>query len=175
MAQYESTITTYCTADDLDSYWSSTGVTSRLDDNEDGVLDATEQLHRTAALERATNTINARLTMRYKLADLTGNLWARDCCIILACYYVGMRRGEGVGPILVADFDRYMTELREIAAGDLELPQQTPSFDTRPVATNYEPDMRSRNVRVRRNDKTSTGGRLPSGLKSYNTDEESER
>src|SRR6187401_805064 len=60
----------YCTKTDIEAIWPAATLLASVDDDTNGSLSATELGYIDRAIERAANFINARLEMRYALADL---------------------------------------------------------------------------------------------------------
>ena len=66
---------TYCTKTDIEAIWPAASLLASVDDDTSGSLSATEEGYITRAIERAANILNARLEVRYRVADLAGNTW----------------------------------------------------------------------------------------------------
>jgi phage gp36-like protein len=146
---------TYCTKTDIEAIWPPTELLASVDDDGGGTLSATELAYIDRAIERAANFINARLEMRYRLADLAANTWCRDANAALAAYWLSTRQGGPAPAQLQQQYEAYLTALAEIAAGRLKLPQQIDSFDTSPGVTNFQIDLGQPHRKAKVVDETS--------------------
>jgi phage gp36-like protein len=129
---------TYCTKTDIEAIWPAATLLASVDDDANGSLSATELGYIDRAIERAANFINARLEMRYALADLASNTWCRDANAAIAAYWLSTRRGLAAPAQLQQQYDAYVAELVAIVAGGIKLPQQAESVDFAPGVTNFE-------------------------------------
>ena len=146
---------TYCLKADIEAIWPPADLLASVDDDTSGTLSATELGYITRAIERAANLMNARLELRYTLADLAANTWCRDANAAIAAYWLSTRRGDPAPAHLQQQYDAYVAALSEIAAGRLKLPQQTESFDNRGSVTNFETRL-DQMFKVQRVEETST-------------------
>ena len=108
-----------------------------VDDDEGGTLSATEEGYITRAIERAANLMNARLELRYTLADVAGNTWCRDANAAIAAYWLATRRGDAAPAQLAQQYAAYLADLADIANGKLKVPDAIESFDQTPGVTNF--------------------------------------
>ncbi len=145
----------YCTQSDIEAIWPPADVLASVDDDASGTLSATETGYIDRAIERAANFINARLEMRYRLADLTANTWCRDANAAIAAYWLSTRRGAAAPAQLQQQYDAYMAQLVAIVAGSIKLPQQAESFDVMPGVSNYEIRLDEPYRKAQRVDETS--------------------
>src|SRR5438067_7386864 len=129
---------TYCTRSDIEAIWPPASVLASVDDDGNGMLSVTEEAYITRAIERAANFINARLEQRYRLSDLAANTWCRDANAALAAYWLSTRRADPPPAHLQQQYDAYVAELADIAAGKSKVPQATESFDLTPSVTNFD-------------------------------------
>ena len=129
---------TYCTKADIEAIWPPTEILAAVDDDTSGTISATEDGYITRAIERAANAINARLELRYQVADIAGNAWCRDANAAIAAFWLSTRRGDAAPAHLQQQYDAYIAALDEIAAGKLKIPQAIESFDVTPGVTNFE-------------------------------------
>ena len=128
----------YCTKTDIEAIWPPASLLASVDDDTSGTYSATELGYIDRAIERAANFINARLEMRYALADLTSNTWCRDANAAIAAYWLSTRRGLAAPAHLQQQYDAYVAELVAIVAGGIKLPQQPESVDFAPGVMNFE-------------------------------------
>src|SRR3954469_7816563 len=110
----------YCTKADIEAIWPPADVVASVDDDGSGTLSATESSYIDRAIERAANFLNARLEMRYELTDLTANTWCRDANAAIAAYWLSTRRGAAAPAQLQQQYDAYIAQLADIAAGRLK-------------------------------------------------------
>lgn len=168
-------ITTYSTDADIELTLSLHGLASAVDDEESGGTALTsvrkERIQRQR--ERAFNRINGYLNRRWRLAELLGNQWLRDCEALMATYYLEGRRLNVPGASLDKEYHEYIEELKLLAANKMDLPNQRDSFDDGPAVTNYDVRRgRVSPIRVRLSE--STGSQPVSGIKREVTPENSE-
>ena len=142
-------LTTYCTSTDLEAIWDPDLVLASVDDDEDATLDALEQTYLDRAIERAAGRMNAYLEVRYSLANLFGNTWCRDANAAIAVYLLSIRRGAAAPPELQQQYDAYFDELREIAAGRLNILIGANSLSTGPSVSNFQFDIQQSRARPR--------------------------
>jgi phage gp36-like protein len=141
--------TNYCTSADLEAIWDPALVLASVDDDEDATLDALEQTYLDRAIERAAGRMNAYLEVRYSLASLFGNTWCRDANAAIAVYLLSIRRGEAAPPELQEQYDAYFDELREIAAGRLNILSGANPLSTNPSVSNFQFDIQQSRARPR--------------------------
>ena len=98
---------TYCTKTDIEAIWPAASLLASVDDDTNGSLSATEEGYITRAIERAANILNARLEVRYRVADLAGNSWCRDANAAIAAYLLSTRRGAAAPDHLQEQYDAY--------------------------------------------------------------------
>src|SRR5437868_2460553 len=104
---------TYCTKTDIEAIWPAAELLASVDDDGSTTLSATELGYIDRAIERAANFINARLEMRYRLADLAANTWCRDANAALAAYWLSTRQGDPAPAQLQQQYEAYVTALAE--------------------------------------------------------------
>jgi phage gp36-like protein len=146
---------TYCTRSDIEAIWPPADLLASVDDDASGTLSATEESYIARAIERAANSVNARLEMRYRLADLAMNTWCRDANAAIAAYWLATRRGAAAPVQLQQQYDAYMAQLGEIAAGRMKVPGQAESFAALPGVTNFEVRLDEPFRKAQRVDETS--------------------
>ncbi len=149
--------TTYCVQADVNAVLSEAGVRNFADDNDDGSNTTTETSYVTRAIERGAGKMNSILDTIYKLSDLSGNEWCRDCNAAIAAKLLAGRRGNPVPESLVTDCDEYMETLKEIQLGQQKVPGINPSFNNAPTTTNYRPEIGKREMPIRVDVQDSTG------------------
>jgi phage gp36-like protein len=134
--------TTYCTAADLDAVWAPDLILASVDDDESGTHSPAEEAIIDRAIERAAGRMNAYLELRYTLPALAGNEWCRDANATIAVYLLSIRRGEPAPTVLQEQYDAYLAELLEIAAGRRNVPGAAGVLDAKPTVTNFAVDFR---------------------------------
>ena len=149
--------TTYCDRSDIDDVLSEHAVDRMIDDDHDGVVEATELARVTTAIEKAAGRINATVQKRYTLSDLSGNDWLKFVNATLAALTLMRRRGNGVPPSLQEEADEYLEDLNDIKAGRQDIPEQNESFDFAPAVSNYRASRADGIAKVRVNTQISTG------------------
>jgi phage gp36-like protein len=132
---------TYCTKTDLEALWPPDDLLDSVDDDTSGTLSATEEGHITRAIERAANLMDARLAVRYQLADLATNTWCRDANAAIAAFLLATRRGLAAPAQLTQQYEAYVLLLDRIAAGFLRVPEAAESFEPGPSVTNFAIDL----------------------------------
>jgi phage gp36-like protein len=132
---------TYCTQSDLEAIWPPDDLLDSVDDDASGTLSATEEGYITRAIERAANLMNARLAVRYSLADLATNTWCRDANAAIAAFLLATRRGAAAPAQLTEQYETYGKLLDRIAAGFLRVPAAAESFQPGPSVTNFSIDL----------------------------------
>ena len=133
--------TTYCTKTDLEAIWPPDDLLDSVDDDTSGTLSATEEGYITRAIERAANLMNARLAVRYKIADLATNTWCRDANAAIAAFLLATRRGAAAPAHLTEQYEAYLALLDRIAGGFLRVPEAAESFEPGPSVTNFAIDL----------------------------------
>lgn len=130
--------TTYCVRADIDFVLAEHGVNAAVDDNIDGAVSpTTEAGFITNAIEISADDMNAIIEQRYKLSDLSGNTWCKWANARLAAAALMTRRGNPMPPSLAGQFDQVQSVLDGILDGSRKIPNQSDSFDTLPLASNY--------------------------------------
>lgn len=132
---------TYCTQADLEAIWPPADLLASVDDDTSGALSATEESYIARAIERAANILNARLEVRYRLADLAANTWCRDANAALAAYLLSTRRGDPAPAHLQQQYDAYLEAVAQISLGKQKLPGQAESFSALPTVSNFAIDL----------------------------------
>ena len=131
----------YCLKADIEAIWPPADLLASVDDDTSGTLSATELGYITRAIERAANLMNARLELRYTLADLAANTWCRDANAAISAYWLATRRGLAAPAHLTQQYAAYLADLAEIANGKLKVPGALESFDQTPSVTNFAVNM----------------------------------
>lgn len=147
---------TYCTQSDIEAIWPPDDLLASIDDDASGTLSATEEGYITRAIERAANLINARLEMRYSLADLASNEWCRDANAAIAAYLLSTRQGAAAPAHLQQQYTAYVADLGEIAAGRLKVPDAPETHESGPTVTNFNVDLSQPHRKAQRIEETST-------------------
>lgn len=133
--------TVYCSVADVESIMATHGVTAFVDDNVDGSRSAAETQYIADAISRAAALeLNMALGSRYKLSDLSSNVWCRWANAVCAAADLASRRVNPLSRTLADRCKRIRDDLRLIQTGKMALPEQAESFDQRPSVTNYDPE-----------------------------------
>lgn len=148
---------TYCLKADIEALWTAAAVLASVDDDSSGALSATEEGYITRAIERAAERMNAYLEERYVLSELAANTWCRDANAAIAAYLLSIRRGSSAPAPFQLQYDSLMSDLLEIAAGRLKVPQANESVENIPTVSNFAVDLSGGKDKVFRVDETSTG------------------
>jgi phage gp36-like protein len=157
---------TYCTRTDVESAWTTAALLAAVDDDASGTLSSAEEAVVTLAIERAANRMNAALEMRYSLALLAGNTWCRDCNAALAIYLLATRKAAA-SLAVEQQYEAYVTDLEQIIAGRLRVPQALEALQHSPTVTNFTVQPTQAVATVRRVDDISTGDLPAAGVKSF--------
>jgi phage gp36-like protein len=147
---------TYCTQADIEAIWPPDDLLASVDDDASGTLSATELGYIARAIERAANHMNARLALRYTLADLAANEWCRDANAAIAAYWLATRQGAAAPAQLTQQYEAYTSALDEIAAGRLCVPGAADRADNLPGVTNFTIDLAEPWQKARRVEDSST-------------------
>jgi len=139
---------TYCDVADLETLWSPAAITRAADDDQSGSLGAAGLELLLRLIARAANQMNAALEMRYRLADLAGNPWCRDCNAALAVYLLATRRGNAAPSHLENQHEQYLQDLADIRLGRMKVPHAAESLDSVPQVTNFNVNLRAGHVRL---------------------------
>ena len=159
--------TTYCVRADIDAVLSVHAVDRAIDDDMDGAIEAGETALVTTMIERAASRMNSRIEMRYTLSKLSGNDWVKFVNASIAAQMLTRRRGNGVPPSLQEEVDEFLSDIDEIRAGRMKIPEQNASLDYLPAVSNYDVQRGGRGPAVRVDTRTSTGGEPDDSLKRF--------
>jgi hypothetical protein len=113
----------YCDESDIQDVLSTIGETGRLDDNDDGTIDPTEQGRVQKAIFYATARVNFYCASRYATADLATCWTINNYATVLACVWLSRRRGNPPPAGLLDLEEEVLTDLKEIRSGDAQLPE----------------------------------------------------
>jgi len=115
---------------EIESVFSSAGITWRLDDDRTGTLSSAENSYGEDVIDEATDWILMYVQYYYTEADLVSNSWIRRQASIYACHLLSQRRGN---PAQFEDAIAKLTKvLDEIRWGKLKVPAL-------PYSENYGP------------------------------------
>jgi len=155
----------YCTSADLERYLSEVGAEAFA-----GHTDPTQP---TAGvyddvINRATTEINLYLRRFYTAAALATHEWVKQCCIVLACYHLTLRRGNPAPDSLANDRKYLLDQLKLINPHSFPLDGLALSHDMRPTHDNVTIDRRyqQQKIRVERNNSSDA----PSTLAKHTVD-----
>lgn len=110
----------FCQQSDIEDVLSVDGLSLRLDDNNDGAVDATEQGRVTRSIYYATSRLGMYLS-RYNAADLQQSQVVTEWAAIFATRWLCNRRGNGVPSGIQEAYDEAMLEIKEVQAGRMDL------------------------------------------------------
>lgn len=148
-------LTVYCTVEHVRFVWSNHGVSARADDR-DG-HNSTDTID--DAISKATTDVNQYLFQRYTPAVIAGCTWVKWATAFIAAQALAIRRGNSVPQGIQDQVDRYLEDLKAIAAGQIMLTTDTglasPEHDNLPGVSNLRVDSRFR-APIRRVPQTST-------------------
>lgn len=150
-------VQTYCDRDDLEAIVSKHGVDAFVDDDQDGLISATEETYVTFAIERAATQINMYLQRRYKAADVVNNDWLTGANAALAVCLIVKRRGNPDITSLTEECDDYTGWLDGIKNKEFDLPNQSPSVDNTPTVSNFRVELWRSTMKPRVSRQESTG------------------
>lgn len=140
--------TDYCTAADLERYFSKVGVDHFADHDDDGIQEPGVVAD---AIERATDEINLYVLThgRYAIADLVGNRLLNSWCVVLATCDLCQTRGNGVPESVAMECQRIFELLEKVMDGKLNLPEVARQGQGVPTFSNLRLDRRYRDEKVR--------------------------
>jgi phage gp36-like protein len=141
---------TYCLKADIEALWTAAALLASVDDDASGTLSATEEGYITRAIERAAGRMNAYLEERYILSELASNTWCRDANAAIAAYLLSIRRGSSPPAPFQSQYDGLMSDLFDIAAGRLKVPQAKESVETIPSVSNFAVNLSGSDDRIRK-------------------------
>ena len=90
----ESSPLLYSSREEVASILSTVGIDLRIDDSDDGTVDAAEEQLLTDAIEEATDIINEAALHFYTAEELETSRWIRRRASYLAAHIIGKRRGN---------------------------------------------------------------------------------
>lgn len=152
---------TYCSEADIQALLSSDGMIGRVDDDNDGTVDATpEQLYLDKAISWATSRINFYCLPLYTAASLADSWVVNEWCVILACHWLSSRRGNPPPGSFKDLAEQAIKDLELVAAGRFQVPEAGYREAAWPAWSNIRVDIlySLRKVRVERpiSDQTPT-------------------
>ena len=139
---------TYCLKADIEALWTAAAVLASVDDDSSGALSATEEGYITRAIERAAERMNSYLEERYILSELATSTWCRDANAAIAAYLLSIRRGSSAPAPFQLQYDGLMSDLLDIAAGRLKVPQAKESVENTPSVSNFAVDLSGTGDRI---------------------------
>lgn len=156
--------TLYSTRDEVVSIFSEIAIDTRIDDNHDETISATEETYLTDLIEESTDIINSYLLPFYTPENLANSRWIRRRCSYMVCHLISSRRGN---PAQFQErYDSILEELVRIAKGpgingNPHVPRIPVRQDNRPSVSNIRIDDRYRRSKIRVDTITSTGSGKP--------------
>lgn len=157
---------TYCEREDIEAILSEAGVLAPIDDDQDGLESASDELHIASMIERAAVEMNAAFRHQYDpLSALASNVWCKWANATLAAYYIRSRKGNQVeGSLQDAAIDiRRM--INEIRWGRDSIPDQSPTHEHTATVSNFQPELIKTYAPIRVDTEESTGSSPSSAVK----------
>lgn len=152
----------FCSATDLDTYLSATGVLSRADDNKDGT---SEPLAIAMAINVGTLEVAKYIQRRYLATQLANSMLVNYFATVFACAFLCRRRGNPLPESLAEELDVIIGQLEDIRDGRLDIPDVMERTARSPVVVNQRADARfSRPLRRQLNQSTPTGKKSNTGI-----------
>jgi len=116
--------TTYCTVSEVQRFLSTVGAVAYADHDDDGVAD-TDVIE--DCINQATEEIDGYAGQRHTQVALTGSSLVTRWCVIIASYFLAIRRGNPPPESLALEFNRILDPdsgmLARVAAGKYQLPR----------------------------------------------------
>ncbi len=109
-----------CTIVEIEDVLSEHGVRLATDDQNMNAFADTTMVSN--AIERATQKIYQYASLRYQDALFEGNDWCKWCCAVFAAVQLMRRRGGGVPPGLMDEYNEYIEWLEKVQAQTAEIP-----------------------------------------------------
>lgn len=147
---------TYTTADEIKRIFSTAAVELRVDDDEDGYVNTTEDDVYTDIVYDATDVINLYLEQWYDPSDMAENSWIRRQATWIGCYLLSQRRGNPSQ--YNKRYEEVIAQLEKIQEGKLQVPRLPHRADFTPALSNYRIDDRNQVQKIRVQPNISTGG-----------------
>lgn len=142
----------YTTKEEIVRRYGSVGVKSTVQDLTG--TDTTEFW--TELTSEASDVINTYCWVYYLPADLEDSRWVRSRATWIGCYLLSIRRGNP--GLFKMRYDEIIDELREVAAGIIQIPELPTRGDFTPAMSNVRVEDGFRSTRVRVDQATSAGG-----------------
>lgn len=140
----------YCSDNDVEALLSEEGVNLRLDDNQDGAVNAAELLRLTRqACNYATSKVNDFCAGRYDPADLETSWTVNEWATVIAARWLCSRRGNPVPGSLKERLAEVMDELKQVKSGQYSLQDLAERTSSAPIWSNTRVDVRYRTRRIR--------------------------
>lgn len=137
----------YCVQADIESILSAEGVVLATDDGRD--LLAADSALVADAISRASARFEQYALQQYDTSDLAGNVWAKWCVATLAAIELTKRRGQVVPSSLQESADELIAFLKDVAAGEMTIPNAAVRAEQGVAMSNLYHDMRFRQAQVR--------------------------
>jgi phage gp36-like protein len=142
--------TTYCTVAEVQRFLSTVGAVAYADHDDDGVAD-TDVIE--DCINQATEEIDGYAGQRHTQAALAGSSLVTRWCVIIASYFLAIRRGNPPPESLALEFNRILDPdsgmLARVATGKYQLPRVALRADLRPTWSNLRIDRRWPNSKIR--------------------------
>lgn len=150
----------YTSREEIGSIFSDLAVDLRADDNDDDSISPAELDHITDVIEEATDEVNQYLEHRYDPVNLAENRWVRRQASWLGAYFMSRRRGNA--PQFANEVALVYERLAEVRDGRKRVPRLDSDRQGHlPAMTNPRLDYRFSDSKLRRDQRTSTGGGYP--------------
>ena len=161
------TLPLLCSREDVESVWSLEGVNTRIDDNDDGVIDVTpnppaladEESYLTDAIEDASDEMYIYLQAHYDADELAASRWVNRRCAYIAAHLLSIRKGNG--PQYTDKVEQIMAMLQEIHHGVKFIPGASKNHTSLPGVSNVMVDMGYMRAKLRAVRSITTGDRRP--------------
>ena len=140
--------TDYCTAADVERYFSKVGIDSFLDHDGDKIQTAGAMAD---AIEWATDEINLYVLTpgTYAIADLVGNRLLNSWCVCMATCNACQTRGNPIPDSVAMRCEKIMELLQKVMDEVLKLPEVDRQGVGQPTFSNLRIDRRRRDEKVR--------------------------
>jgi phage gp36-like protein len=113
----------YCVVQDIIDRLSSAGVLYLVDDDNDGVLDASESAYIQTAIDEIATEIDAALAPSFNTPlTLDGNVWVKVRAVDLACERLCERKGQNPTQSVTLAAERSRQMLDQVRMRELRVP-----------------------------------------------------
>jgi phage gp36-like protein len=138
---------------EMESIWSTLGITLRLDDDDDGANDAAETALLDEVIADASDVCREYLQEIYEEDELSANRWVKRHCSWIACHLLSRRRGNPGQ--FTEEYDRAIEKFNLVRRGRLFVPGAAPRGNLGPRMANQIVDLRYFRKKLRTQTQTS--------------------